>query len=509
MNSDGGNQTRLTNNPALDAAPHWSPDGTKIVFFSDRTGGGDIYVMNANGTNQTRLTTTAGLDLSPKFSPDGSRIVFVSSRDGNREIYVMNSDGNNQTRLTTYPLNDESPAFSPDGSKIAFYSSRAGNYDIFVMNTDGSNPVNVSNNPANDYNPAWSPDGSKIAFETNRDGGNYDIYVMNADGTNQIRFTNNPALDSYPAWQPITPFTVSPSINVNLTFSSVTKAGYAVATPLLNTQIPRLTPGYFLRSGFAYDIRASALHTGGVNVQFTVPNVYDAQTCSGLRILQVIDGNWDMSNNSTPTFNQGVCALQQTVSSLSPFVVVEIIPAAEGRALSGNIIYGTTPAGQPAKFVPGVTMVASGPIFQTATTDSTGGYLLNNLDTSGSYIVTPQKTGSVNGITPFDATLILRCVAAGANCALSENQRIAADTNNDNSITPFDATLILRFVAANGQTTATGQTGAWKFIPNLRNYNAMLNSLSGENYTAILVGEVNGNWTPIGSFAANDEGGKQ
>ncbi|HEX8565490.1 MAG TPA: LamG-like jellyroll fold domain-containing protein [Pyrinomonadaceae bacterium] len=510
MNSDGGNQTRLTNNPALDAAPHWSPDGTKIVFFSDRTGGGDIYVMNADGTNQTRLTTAAGFDLAPKFSPDGSRIAFVSSRDGNREIYVMNSDGANQTRVTTNSVTDEFPAWSPDGSKIVFLSTRTGNQEIFVINADGSNPVNLSNNPATDSIPAWSPDGSKIAFETNRDSGNYEIYVMNADGTNQTRFTNNAAFDSYPAWQPVGNVTVSPAINVSLTFPNVTKAGYTVATPLLNTQIPRLTPNFFLRSGFAYDIRTSALYTGGVNVQFAVPNVHNAETCSSLRILQIVDGNWDMSNNSTPTFNQGVCTLQQTVTSLSPFVVVEIIPAAEGRALSGNIIYGTTPAGQPAKFVPGVSIVASGPISRTATTDSTGGYLLNNLNTSGSYTVTPLKTGSVNGITPFDATLILRCVAAGASCALSENQRIAADTNNSNSITPFDATLILRFVAANGQTTATGQTGTWKLIPNLRSYNAMLNSLSGENYTAILVGEVNGNWTPpTGSFAENDEDKKQ
>ena len=92
----------------------------------------------------------------------------------------------------------------------------------------------------------------------------------------------------------------------------------------------------------------------------------------------------------------------------------------------------------------------------------------------------------------------------------NENQRIAADTNNDNSITPFDATLILRFVAANGQTTATGQIGTWKFIPNLRNYNAMLISLAGENYNAILIGEVNGDWTPpIGSFTVNNEDVKQ
>ena len=59
MNSDGTGQTRLTNNPAADTAPAWSPDGTKILFTSLRDDGTTpaLYVMNANGSNPTRLTT--------------------------------------------------------------------------------------------------------------------------------------------------------------------------------------------------------------------------------------------------------------------------------------------------------------------------------------------------------------------------------------------------------------------------------------------------------------------
>lgn len=69
MNMDGSGQARLTNNGANDDAPRFSPDGTKIVFRSDRddpsTGAGDIYVMNADGTGQTRLTNSAGNDDAP------------------------------------------------------------------------------------------------------------------------------------------------------------------------------------------------------------------------------------------------------------------------------------------------------------------------------------------------------------------------------------------------------------------------------------------------------------
>jgi TolB protein len=56
MNADGSNQTNLTNDPAPDTDPTWSPDGTKIAFISTRNGNQDIYVMNADGSNQTNLT---------------------------------------------------------------------------------------------------------------------------------------------------------------------------------------------------------------------------------------------------------------------------------------------------------------------------------------------------------------------------------------------------------------------------------------------------------------------
>jgi TolB protein len=101
MNSDGTNQVNLTNNPAADDVPSWSPDGTKIAFRSYRDGNLEIYVMNPDGTNQTRLTNNPAHDGQPSWLPDGTKIAFQSYRDGNGEIYIMNPDGTDQTRLTT------------------------------------------------------------------------------------------------------------------------------------------------------------------------------------------------------------------------------------------------------------------------------------------------------------------------------------------------------------------------------------------------------------------------
>jgi hypothetical protein len=63
----------------------------------------------------------------------------------------------------------------------------------------------------------------------------------------------------------------------------------------------------------------------------------------------------------------------------------------------------------------------------------------------------------------------------------------------------------LRFVAANGQTTTAGVTGNWKFISSTRNYESLTNSVSGENYDAVLIGEINGSWVPPSSFNENEQ----
>ncbi len=200
MNSNGSGQTNLTNGAGSNnAAPAWSPDGSKIAFSRVSGGNRDIYVMDADGSNVARLTTDAATDDLPAWSPDGTKITFTSDRDGDLEVFVMNADGTNVLQLTTSPGVDGRPDWSPDGTKIAFTSDRSGNLDVWVMDANGSNQVNLTANAAFDGEASWSPAGTRIAFSSDRDG-NMNIYVMNADGSNQTPITTDGARDSEPSW---------------------------------------------------------------------------------------------------------------------------------------------------------------------------------------------------------------------------------------------------------------------------------------------------------------------
>ncbi len=181
MYPDGSGLTNLTNNPARDINPCWSPDGKRIAFESDRDGSMHIYSMNADGSDVIRLTDgkgnyvigTAGtLNYTP-WSPDGTKLIFLDRAGGAGKLYVTDANGENKTLLSE-PGGVYYSSWSPDGQRVAFI---AGNPDadkrLYIVNADGSNPIDLGQSlPENEnidaYNGGyhWSQDGQSIFFST-------------------------------------------------------------------------------------------------------------------------------------------------------------------------------------------------------------------------------------------------------------------------------------------------------------------------------------------------------
>ena len=78
--ADGSNQKNLTNHPAFDGWPSWSPDGKQIVFASNRRSAYQVFVMNADGGDVRLVANTDGRATEPRWSPDGKRIYFSNCR---------------------------------------------------------------------------------------------------------------------------------------------------------------------------------------------------------------------------------------------------------------------------------------------------------------------------------------------------------------------------------------------------------------------------------------------
>ena len=160
---------RLTNSPADDRDPAWSPDGTKLAYASRQDGNWEIYIYDLLTSQTTRMTYDLSFQGAPSWSPDGQWLVYESYQGNNLDIYVVPVDGSQPAkRITENPAPDFSPAWSPDGRRIAFVSWRDGNQDIYVFSLDNPTDaasVNVTNTPdrQEDY-PSWSPDGRMLAF---------------------------------------------------------------------------------------------------------------------------------------------------------------------------------------------------------------------------------------------------------------------------------------------------------------------------------------------------------
>ena len=130
-------------------------------------------------------------DLRAQFSPDGTRIVFESQRSGTNELWLADRDGRNPVRLTSFNGRfGGTGSWSPDGKSIAYDLRDEGRGDIYVIPVRGGAPVRITDDPADDLVPNWSRDGQWIYFASTRTG-KQQLWKMSPDGSHPVPVTQH------------------------------------------------------------------------------------------------------------------------------------------------------------------------------------------------------------------------------------------------------------------------------------------------------------------------------
>ena len=272
MDINGKNLRNLTNHPALDMQPAFSPDGRWMAFVSDRDGNSRIYLMNRNNNELRPLTnhlaskgdldpdwspdgqwiaftfiqaavptstyniykinvnsgdlqqlTETGYNRFPKWSPDRDRILFYSARKEGNDLFLMKSNGKSPRRVRERRFGGGHPTWAPDGKQIAYRMTDLAGVGIYIMTAAGQNNRRITRENTWAYHPTWSPDGQWLAYELevespwgnlNRDP---NIHLVSPNGIETRQLTKHPARDQYPAWVPESFLSVSPTVNTQTT----------------------------------------------------------------------------------------------------------------------------------------------------------------------------------------------------------------------------------------------------------------------------------------------------
>ena len=175
--------------------------------------------------------------------------------------------------------------------------------------------------------------------------------------------------------------------------------------------------------------------------------------------------------------NQGQPCVESTVGPVAISIT--------GVGISGDVVY----FGSPTNPVNDVSLSLSGTNNRSVNTGASGGYEFEALP-SGTYTVTPSKTGGVNGIQSLDAALIAQFSVGLID--LSPEARIAADVTGNGSINSLDAARIAQYLVG---IPVESLVGTWKFTPASKSYSDITADVTGERFTAILMGDVSGSWS--------------
>ena len=189
-----------------------APETAKIAFMSKRDGNSEIYIMNPDGSDQVNLTQHPAEDYDPAWSPNGNQILFSSNRDGPFDLYLMDADGTNVRKVFKNSKYRRNPVWSPDGKKVVYEQGDAqkvkqivglflvprADLTIYTAALNGDSVEKLTDG----FDPSWSPDGREIAFAVGgREGTPLGIFDLQKRSQETILSKENRWISS-PTWSP-------------------------------------------------------------------------------------------------------------------------------------------------------------------------------------------------------------------------------------------------------------------------------------------------------------------
>ena len=198
----GGDPVPVTNDPAVDWSPLWSPDGNHLYFGSERAGSMNIWrvpideVTGETLGNPEQLTSGGLGDQGiMTISADGTRLAYMEFLERSHvirasfdpETATIADDG---VQISAEPVRVTSLSPSLDGTRLA-YVSYAGQQDLFVVNIDGTNERRITNDAAKEWRPNWMADNETIVYYADA-GGPYDLWSIRADGGQRHKIAATP-----------------------------------------------------------------------------------------------------------------------------------------------------------------------------------------------------------------------------------------------------------------------------------------------------------------------------
>jgi TolB protein len=197
----GSRQLVAAHPRGINSAPAWSPDGSKLAISLSHVGNPEIYVLDVASRQETRLTNNLAIDTEPVWSPDGQSIYFTSDRSGRPQIYQMSASGGGANRISFDGQNNLSADVSYDGKQLAMVQGNGNVYRIVVMDRSLGGQVRPISPGPIDESPSFAPNASMLLYAAT-EGRRGVLYAVSADGQVRQRLVLSDGDVREPSWGP-------------------------------------------------------------------------------------------------------------------------------------------------------------------------------------------------------------------------------------------------------------------------------------------------------------------